>query len=239
MIYAKPFFDLQLDFAERIAAVAGLPFEQAVLDYTNLYIRFGFGREFSSSHPGWREYADGLRGAADRSAWTYRFYTVRSGAVEPPGLVATFGRFAYARLDRDRIRLHFLGGEEGGQSPLASGRRGQRTAELAALFADVKRRGEDTVRVVGASWLYNVEAYRALFPASYLATARPLRGRFRHMPLWGQFVNRRGEIREDAARELRARLRRLPHAEEADACFPSPLLSLEAPARDFCAFYGV
>ena len=48
------------------------------------------------------------------------------------------------------------------------------------------------LRVVGASWLYNLEAYRRLFPASYVATARVLPDRFRHMPLWGQFVNRHG-----------------------------------------------
>jgi hypothetical protein len=59
------------------------------------------------------------------------------------------------------------------------------------------------------------------------------------MPLWGQFVNRHGEVRDDVAREFRARLTSLSNVEEADACFPSPLLSLDAPARAFYAFYGV
>ena len=41
MIYAKAFFDLQLEFAHRITILSGLPLARALLDYTNLYIRFG------------------------------------------------------------------------------------------------------------------------------------------------------------------------------------------------------
>lgn len=238
MIYPKPFFDLQIEFADRMATLTRLPFEQAVLDYTNVYIRFGFGRGFEPTDSGWRAYAEGLSRAPDRSAWTYSFYASRPRSVEPPGLVATFGCFGYARLDDRRIRLHFHG-EGDTEAPLSVGRCDQRRSDLAALFAHVKQDGSDDVRVIGASWLYNVPAYRRLFPKSYLATAHPIRGRFRHMPLWGQFLNRHGEVRTEAAREFRARVGRLTNASEADDCFPSPLLSLEAPAREFYAFCGV
>lgn len=238
MIYARPFFDLQLAFAERMSSLSGVALERALLDYTNFYIRFGFGREFDSTHSGWREYADGLPGADDPSEWTYRFYTTRSRPVAPPGLVATVGCFAYARLDGHRIRIHFHA-EGDTRAPLDRERCDQRKSELATLFADVKRTEHEDVRVIGASWLYNVHAYRRLFPPAYLATARPYRGRFRHMPLWGQFVNRHGAVRDDVAREFRARLQSLSKVEAADECFPSPLLSLDAPAREFYTFYGV
>jgi len=33
-----------------------------LLDYTNLYVRFGLGRDFDPAHPVWREYLSGLRG---------------------------------------------------------------------------------------------------------------------------------------------------------------------------------
>ena len=58
--YARGFFDLQLRFAERIAALAGLPLSRALLEYTNLYVRFGLGRDFDPAHPGWRDYEAGL-----------------------------------------------------------------------------------------------------------------------------------------------------------------------------------
>jgi hypothetical protein len=180
-----------------------------------------------------------LTGAIDRAAFTHRFYATRSSPVAPPGVVAAFGCFSYARLGDDRIRLHFHDADREGGSPLSGERRERRVAELARLFADVKRLGNDTVRVVGASWLYNIPAYRRLYPESYLATAHAIRRRFRHMPLWGQFVNRCGEVREDLAREFRARLRRHSDPEELDSCFPFQVLSLEAPARDFYRFYGL
>lgn len=237
--YAKGFFDLQLEFAETVSALSGLPLARTVLEYTNFYIRFGLGRDFDPRHPRWQEYLTGLLDTTDRQEWTDRFYTTRSHPVAPPGVVARFGCFSYARLSRDRIRLHFQDVERDGPSPLGAERRDRRLAELATLFADVKHTVRHPIRVVGASWLYNVAAYRRLFPESYLATAHVIQHRFRHMPLWGQFVNRHGEVREDMARRFRERLRRQSGLEGLDHCFPFQVLSLEALVADFYRSYGV
>jgi hypothetical protein len=153
--------------------------------------------------------------------------------------VATCGCFSYARLSDDRIRLHFQNAETDDHSPLRIERRGQRLADLAALFEHVKRAMRPPARVVGASWLYNLDAYRRLFPESYLATAHVIHGRFRHMPLWGQFVNRHGELKESMARQLLERLARQSSLEGLDRCFPFQVLAVEAPASEFYEFYGV
>jgi hypothetical protein len=236
--YARGFFDLQVDFAETVSALSGRPLERTLLEHTNFYIRFGFGRDFDADHPGWREYLAALRDAKDPREATYRFYRTRPPVVAPPGIVATFGCFAYARLSSDRIRLHFRNAEPDGASPLAKDRMERRLAELAALFAHVKQTAPEQVRVGGASWLYNLGAYRRLFPESYLATARVAHGRFRHMPLWGQFVNRNGEVREHLARAFRERLARQSSLDGLDECFPLQVLALEAPLREFHEFYG-
>lgn len=236
MRYAKGFFDLQYEFAQAVSVRSGLPLARTLLDYTNLYIRFGLGREFDPDHPGWREYLAGLRDRADGRDWTYLFYSRRPDAMAAPAVVATVGCFAYARLGPDRIRLHFQNVETDGHSPLAIDRRTQRAAELAALFAHV--RGEPP-RVVGASWLYNLEAYRRLFPPSYLATARVLSNRFRYMPLWGQFVDRRGEVKERMAHQLLERIGCRPSLDGLDQCFPFQVISAETSVRDFYEFYGV
>jgi hypothetical protein len=95
------------------------------------------------------------------------------------------------------------------------------------------------VRVAGASWLYNVDAYRRLFPESYLATAHVIRGRFQHLPLWGQFVDRHGMVKDDLARPFVERLSRQSRLEDLDACFPLPVLALEAPAQEFFEYLRV
>jgi hypothetical protein len=229
--------DLQVEFARNVAERTGIPLGRALLDYTNLYVRFGLGRAFDAEHPGWREYVDGLAGAADPRAWTRLYHARRPGAVEPPGLVATFGCFSYADLDGERLRLHFHDAETDGASPLAKDRQDARRAELAALFAHVRRTRRGPRRVIGRSWLYNLEAYRRLFPAPYLATAHPLANAFRYMPLWGQFATRAGGIREAAAQELRERLARWSAGGNLAACFPLQALAVEASVTEFYRFH--
>ena len=178
MIYAKAFFDLQLDFATAVTALSGRSLASVLMDYTNLYIRLGLGRDFDSAHPTWQEYVRGLTATNDPRKWTYRFFAARAGAMAGPAVEATSGCFAYSRLSEERIRLHFQNVETDSHSPLGADRIGRRRAELAALFEPLPR----PVRVVGASWLYNLEAYRRLFPPSYLASSST--GEERSGPAW-------------------------------------------------------
>jgi hypothetical protein len=86
--------------------------------------------------------------------------------------VASFGCFSYAITTPSTIRLHFLNADADGHSPLGVARFERRRSELTALFAHLKRTTSEDVTVVGVSWLYNLEAYRRLFPASYVSSAR-------------------------------------------------------------------
>jgi hypothetical protein len=61
---------------------------------------------------------------------------------------------------------------------------------------------------------------------------------FQHMPLWGQFLDRHGEIRADVTRAFLARLDRQSSLDGLDDCFPFRVLTLEAAAGEFHDFYG-
>ncbi len=238
MIYAKAFFDLQLQFAHKVTVLSDLPLARALLEYTNLYVRFGLGRDFDPAHPTWREYLAGLPDAHDSREWTYRFSLTRPEAMAAPAVVATFGCFSDARLGGDRIRLHFQNAETDGHSPLGIERLDQRLADLTAFFEHVKRTQGHPLQVVGASWLYNVDAYRRLFPVSYLATAHVIDHRFQHMPLWGQFLDRGGEIKEWMRRPFLERLERQASLDSLNHCFPFQVLRVEASVSEFYDFYG-
>ena len=54
------------------------------MSYTNLYIRFGLGRDFDPAHPTWQEYLAGLHDPDDIAEWTYSFYLKRSDAMAGP-----------------------------------------------------------------------------------------------------------------------------------------------------------
>ena len=239
MIYAKAFFDLQIQFAQKVTVLTGLPLPRALLGYTNLYIRLGLGRDFDSDDPTWQEYLSGLHDADDIRDWTYSFYLKRSDAMAGPAVVATFGCFSYAQAGDERIRLHFQNAEPAAHSPLALDRVSQRLKELSALFEHVKQTPRQSLPVLGASWLYNLDAYRRLFPLSYVASAQAIADRFQRMPLWGQFLDRHGAIKERVAHQFLERLERQASLESLAHCFPFQALSVVAPVRDFYEFYGI
>jgi hypothetical protein len=185
----------------------------------------------------------GLRDAEDVREWTYDFYSKSEPeARTAPHLDATFGCFSYARKPEGVVRLHFRDKEPKGPSALGSGCIAERRAELAALFGHLKKtRAVDTlsIRVVGASWLYNLDAYRRLFPPSYLATARAIPGGFRSMSLWGQFLDRHGEIKQRMTRPFIASLVQLTAVDRLGECFPFQALIVSASAADFYDFYEI
>lgn len=238
MIYGKDFFDLQLEFARGVSALSGMRLSGALLVYTNLYVRFGLGRDFDAEHPAWRAYLAGVERAGDARDWTYAFYLTRTPDDGMPPVMATVGCFSYARWGDSHVRLHFQDAEADGDSPLAADRRARRRAELRTLFAEIRRSEPAEVRVAGTSWLYNIEAYRGLFPQGYLRTARPAGPRFRNMSLWGQFLDRKGELRPGPTAVLRQRLAAASGLEGVGRCFPLQVLALDAPLSAFEGFYA-
>ncbi|MFM0055119.1 hypothetical protein PQR64_05810 [Paraburkholderia phytofirmans] len=185
MRYSKDFFALQIRFARVVAALTDRPVEQALLDYTNIYVRFGLGRAFDPEHPTWRCYADGLSETADISDWTYRFYLGQKPEVSRTQIVKTFGCFSYARQGPECVRIHFRNIEPAAISPLSIDRLPERLTELRALFDHVAHHQQEATRVAGTSWLYNLRAYRRCFPQAYVASAMVAETRFRNMPLRG------------------------------------------------------
>ncbi|XAH22132.1 hypothetical protein AAFF27_19220 [Xylophilus sp. GW821-FHT01B05] len=236
--YAQDFFDLQLHFARRVAVLSGLPLASVLLDYTNLYVRFGLGRGFDAAHPVWREYLDGLERSADHEGWTYAFYLARGPEVGPPDVVATVGCFSYARAGEGRIRLHFHNAEADGHAPLSAQRLALRRAELHTLFAAVMQLETEPPQVLGTSWLYHLAAYRGLFPGAYIASATPAGPRFRNMPLWGQFLDRQGQLRQAPVVAFRHALALQAGMPGLGECFPLQPLALEAPASVFFDCYA-
>lgn len=233
MIYPREFFDLQFTFAENACSLAGISLEHALFAYTNVYVRLGCGRDFDVEHARWREYLAGLRSGGDGRAWTYGHYLRDAETRTAPPLVATFGCFSYALDGSDAVRLHFADAETGDLSPLGRSRVEERRAELAALVAHVESTIGSDVVLRGISWLYNLEAYRRIFPAAYLASGRVVRGRYRSMPLWGQFVDRRGRVRDEVAGKFLRRLSACASLDGLDDCFALHPLAVEAPLHAF------
>ncbi len=230
----REFFDLQYRFATAVAAVTGVPIEDALLDYTSFYLRFGLPRPIDAAHPGWRAYLLGLRQADDPLAWTWEFARARSR----PGTDEHYGCFAYHLAEPGVVHLHFTNRDPSGAGPLSRSRLPARREELRAMFRAIAERHPDATTVRGGSWLYNLPPYAALFPPAYVQTAQPA-ARFQAADLWGQFLDRHERVRREVAEDFLAGIARQRTLDGLVACFRYQVLAVECGIEHFYAFYGI
>jgi hypothetical protein len=238
MRLSKAFFDLNLQFARRIVELTGRPFAECLLDHTHIYLRFGLGRSFDPTDPIWQAYLQGLQQAEDGGAWTHQFYLKRLAETPPSILAVAFGCFSYAVWSDNRIRLHFHNADQAEDGPLSQKRRDVRFDELRTMFGHVKQTVVAPTAVVGGSWLYNLEAYRRLFPPAFIITAHvEADPEMQFIALWGQFLDRHGEVKPALAARFLADLKNSKNIEDVIDCFPYRVLRLEAPIQNFYEFY--
>jgi hypothetical protein len=231
---ARPFFDLQYRFAAAAAAVTDRSIDDALLHYTSFYLRFGLPRPVAATDPGWQEYLDGLRQTANPLAWTWDFAQTH---IRPPS-GEWFGCFAYHLPEPGIMHLHFENRDPSGASPLGPHRLPLRASELRALFQAIAQRHPEVERVRGGSWLYNLPAYASLFPPEYLQTAHPV-ARFQAADLWGQFLDRHGQVRQAKAAAFLACVERQERLDGLVGCFPYPVLVPECDIAHFYTFFSI
>jgi hypothetical protein len=128
--YPRRFFEINILFAQRIAEVSNQALDDALLNYTILYTRFGLGRDFDPANSTWQEYLGGLHRAKDLTEWTLQFYLARPAQADLPADQPDFGCFSYAVWPDNRIRLHFHNAETPENSPLSRHRIDVRLSEL-------------------------------------------------------------------------------------------------------------
>lgn len=258
--YSKDVLSLQLKFAEKIAQVSGQPFEYVLFEHTMLAANIL--RIDADTDPAWQEYLHGLSQCHNRDEWTYEFYLqMERMATSSDSRVMYFGCFYYYYPWRDTrdIQLHFRNRETSGEAPLSRLRAPIRRGELKQMFQHVRTHHPDAERVRGGSWLYNIEAYRRLFPPAYISTARPADYETsRWASLWnrsldrnslfqwptytamcGQFLDRNRDTRKVPVQEFLSCLEQQATIEGCLSCFPYQVLIPRCPIDVFYNFYGI
>jgi hypothetical protein len=238
-----PYFETQLRFAARMAELTGQSLGEAAFRHTNLNRRFGLGVPvLTPPTEAWLAYAERLETAslAEQVALTQEMFRAASDERLPlPGQTG-FGCFAFEPPKDGAVKIHFNNkdtDEAGG--PLTAAKIDRRKAELAAMTRHIAEQHPDATHIAGRSWLYNVEAYRRLFPPSYVAT-RELASTPVHLSgtsSWGQLIDSREAIRPDVRDALLSNLATLdPQAPW--TAFPLQVLSVQAPLETFLDYYA-
>ena len=234
MDLSKAFFQLQLSFVEKVTQKTRLAFEEALLSYTTFYLHFDLGRTFDPANCVWQEYLKGLTLTNDPAEWTYTFYQRRRAI-----LIADFyGCFYYSFLPAEQtIRIHFIDREISGYGSLSKERVYARLQELQSMFRDIRSKIPEARMVRGGSWLYNLDAYKRLFPSEYVRTARIIDDEFQFLSLWGQFLRRDGQLRDQLAASFLVCIQKQYTLNGLKQCFPYQVLRPECALDPFYKLY--
>ncbi len=241
-IYPKGFFEVQLAFARKVAEVTQRPFEDAVLHFTAMYRILGLDWSADPANPVWQKYLQALQQDVETGAEsTYQFYYAMSDSIPHMSEQTHWGCFAHDYLpDEHRVKIHFSNQDFTEYGALSRQRMDVRKAELKAMFKVIQQEHPGAEVVTGGSWLYNLEAYKRLFPREYGQSARaadsvPYLGR----GLWGQFLNHEWQVNEHTAGAFLRHIETATNMLQCDQAFPYQLLLPKAPITLFYQFYSI
>jgi hypothetical protein len=198
-----------------VATTAALPLSEAVSQCINFYRRFGVAHwQDAPVALEWQKYTAHLMTLEthdQRVAWTQAFFAQSPRERLPPSR-RQFGCFSCDPPDADGVvRILFANSDHDGIGPLSRTKVERRRQELQAMFTYMKHTYADANTVRGGSWLYHLDTYRRLFPPVYGDSSEVLAGtlRFQGMSSWGQFLDRREDVKPALREQFLESLKKL------------------------------
>ncbi|MDP3495098.1 MAG: hypothetical protein Q8R82_18460 [Hyphomonadaceae bacterium] len=242
---ARDFFGVQLHYAGVLSARAGIPLGEAIIFHTNFHRLFAYGNLGKMApDPAFVALVSDAVALAPEARLDHLVAAYAERPADPwPADRFPFGNHFACEAPNDAgiVRIHFrnrFNTDEHG--PLHASNIAQRRADLTAMFDFVASRWPDAKAINGASWLYNLEAYRRLFPADYSASRvaltgpRPIHG----LSTWGQFLDFRGRAKVDVVEAFVRGLDALD-VKQPWLSFPYQVLATTAPLASFRREFGV
>jgi hypothetical protein len=243
---ARGFFGLQLHYADVLTAKSGISLADAITFHTNFHRLFAYGN-LGRIRPD-PDFLALVQTVVARDDADARLDLLIDAYGDRPADPWPSDRFAFgnhfaceAPTEGGIVRIHFRNRfNNDAHGPLHSSNISQRRADLTAMFGFVASRWPDTKAVNGASWLYNLEAYRRLFPPDYGASRTPLHGPrpIHGLSTWGQFLDFKGRAKAAIVAQFKENLTALDAAQPWLA-FPHQVLAASAPFDSFRRAYRV
>ncbi len=238
MKYSLDHFQLQVVFAQKIAEITGKDLMDCLLEYTQFYKRFEIpGWKKDPENVVWKEFLRYVKTKEDIALSAYEFH------LKCPVLEKTrkrYGCFSYDwREDTKDIHIHFENYDTSEESPLSKDRIGVRTQELTEMFQDIAQDHPDAKNVCGYSWLYNISAYRSLFPAEYTHNMKEIQDYFQSLSLWGQFLDRNREVRKEMSKKFIECIKKQTTLDQVVSCFPFKIKAPEISIEYFYSFLKI
>jgi hypothetical protein len=243
--FSRDYIGLQVKVAQEVANRLKLPLSQVVDNYTTIF--------HSYIWPDTENYLDiDHMTENELTNAIYEKEKAHSEKQQPTEYHKgnRYGCFAYfphtggtGEELKGRVDIHFANAELDETGPLDREKIDRRLAELKEMFTQIKKTIPEAKFVRGDSWLYNIEAYKRLFPESYIGNAEIdtspaalATGR-----TWGQFSDSHLELKEDLAKQFLKNIKELEEVtpEAVREALPLQALTVTAPIEDFYKKYGI
>jgi hypothetical protein len=221
--YPLGYFDAQVRFALKWSEISEEPLAQ-VLQYKTALYRRVTNAKTPKGNEIWQKILQEIQSIREADAISAQFYAnylqqphhLYTPPSHPENDGKHFGYFAFDNYpanpetgEKDRIKVHFINQNRGDRSGLDPIYLQQRRADLKRMFTYIRANYPRAEEVIGGSWLYALQSYRDSFPPSFTANMKRLVPKgFGHLPnsvpnmsfegnsVWGQFVDRRGGVRQ-------------------------------------------
>jgi hypothetical protein len=232
------FFEIQEAFAQRVAAVTGIPLEEALLKYTTYYKRVGAKDwKFEGGNPVWKRFATRILNGETPSVVALEMN--KKSKSQSTSDIMRFGCMGFDRRD-DRIIMHFSNDVPSIYGPLSRHHLIDRIYELKDMFAYIAKHHHDAQLVEGFSWLYNYEAYRRLFPPEYIANMETIEEMpVRYNSTWGQFIDSSGGMHPERVATFTQKINEATSVGQLFGAFPFKVLRPKAKIQSFYSYYSI
>lgn len=251
--FGQDIFQVQAEFAQAVARIEKVAYEDALVNYTDLFNFIADDeRDYDKVEDVWQEFTDESRAfveAGDMASVArvaYEKYN-RPGVREYPGTKNSFGCFSYAvrkdDTDVNEVLIHFQNKDNEGGGPLSASKIELRRNELREMFASIREKYPNKDFLVsGGSWMYNIPQYRELFPKEYQESLKEpyntaqTKQYLQSLGLWGQFLKADGSVNKPMWDEFKQNIEAATSEEELLRAFEVKVLTPRAPVS---AFYNM
>ncbi len=239
--YPKELFHLIVEYAKKKSEILDIDLLESIKLYTPIYYLIGnHDWEFKEDSIYWKEFVQRYEKGEDLVELVNDMY-IRNDKAESSH--KWYGCFRYKYVEDENgigtVKLHFLNNRSSKEGPLSSTQTDKRLEELKEMFKDIKKNHPNVKYVEGGSWLYNIEAYKRLFPREYTEKMRSIPPKTNNLVIWGQFINSEWSIKDDYANKFLSRVKKAKSKEDLENSFEMLSLFPKAEIKYFYNLYSI
>lgn len=237
--YPKEWFHLIIKYAEKRAEISNTDLIETIKSYTPVYYLIGnYDWELNKDSIYWKEFIQRVKEKEDLEEIIYDMYLKNYQEFNHKW----FGCFRYRYIEDENgdgiVKMHFLNDRTSKEGPLSSSQKENRLKELKNMFEDVKKNYPNAKYVKGGSWLYNLNAFKRLFPREYFVEMHSIHQKPQMLVIWGQFINSEWGIKKSEANEFLSKLEKANTERDLENVFELIELFPKCDIKYFYDFYS-